>query len=236
MKAAALFIFALFLSLTVHGLVLFAPSRSIPESVTEIETYRVNLAQMPARNVGNEKPEEKPVSIENQEKPKSPQDSVKPRTPETRKAEPSDDPEEEKTTDSLLHEDLDQATDGRKQVPITNTVRWTDSRVPGIPNNSVPSPRIDYQRILDDLTRLLREHLHYPETARRKGIEGSLAVTFTLNTDGKNLDMDVSETSGSPLLDRAALRAISTIFPYPDPPDTPLRFTIPVTYRLTESE
>jgi protein TonB len=235
-RAAALFIIALLLSVAIHGLVLFTPSRSVPESFTGTETYRVNLAQMPARNVGYEKLEGKPVSIENQEKPKPPQDSVKPRTTETKKSEPTDDPGEEKTADSRFKKDLNQVTDGREQVPISNTVRWTDGRLPGTPDNFVPSPRTDYQRILDELNRLLRENLHYPEAARRKGIEGSLAVTFILNTDGKHLDMVVSETSGSPLLDRAAVRSISAIFPYPDPPDTPLRFTIPVTYRLTGSE
>jgi TonB family protein len=166
-KVRAFFIAALFLSLTVHGLVLFTPSRSVPKSVAEIETYRVNLARMPARNVDKEEPVGEAISGLNQEKPESPD---------------------------------------------------------------------DYQHILDELNRLLRDNLHYPETARRKGIEGSLEVTFILNTDGEHLDMVVSEPSGSRLLDRAALRAISAIFPYPDPPDTPLRFTIPVTYRLTGSE
>jgi protein TonB len=235
-KVRAFFIAALFLSLTVHGLVLFTPSRSVPKSVAEIETYRVNLARMPARNVDKEEPVGEAISALNQEKPESPDDSVKPRTTETRKSEPSDDPEEEKTADSQLHGDLDQVTGDGEQVPITNTVRWTNSRLPGIPSHSVPSQRTDYQRILDELNRLLRDNLHYPETARRKGIEGSLEVTFILNTDGEHLDMVVSEPSGSRLLDRAALRAISAIFPYPDPPDTPLRFTIPVTYRLTGSD
>ena len=96
--------------------------------------------------------------------------------------------------------------------------------------------KLNPTRILGELNRLLHEHLRYPETARRKGIEGALAIRFTLNTNGTATDVVVSESSGSHLLDRAAVRAISDIFPYPEPPDTPLHFTIPVTYRLAQSE
>jgi protein TonB len=238
-RVRTLFIATLSLSLAIHALILFALPYSYSKPANHNETYRVNLIQMPVQTALSKKPETIPVSAVNQEQTKPQEVPAEPRTEDTNKRELTDSvkqSEGKKTTNSQLQKDLEQATESQAEVPTTDSVRWTNRRSPMIPSDSVPSPRTDYQRILDELNKLLQEHLHYPETARRKGIEGTLSITFTLNTNGEATDVMVSESSGSHLLDRAAVRAISGVFPYSDPPDTPLHFTIPVTYRLTEPE
>ena len=42
----------------------------------------------------------------------------------------------------------------------------------------------------------------------------------------------ILQSSGSKTLDRAALKAIAALLPYPDPPAETLRLTIPVTFAL----
>lgn len=248
MKARTLFIGSLSLSLAIHALILFKTPWSLSKPASRRETYRVELIQKPVKTGGNEEPETTPVSTVIQAKPKPREDPREPRIAATMKYELSDDvkereqsqviqgSEETNTADSQLQQEPDQATDSQKEVRTVNSVHRSNSWPAGAPRSSFQIQSDDYQRILDELTRLLHKHLRYPEIARRKGIEGALAITLTLNTNGTATDVNVSESSGSHILDRAAVRVISDIFPYPDPPDTPLHFTIPVTYRLTGSE
>jgi len=238
-RVRTLFIATFSLSIAIHVLILFALPHTASRPSRQNETYRVDLIQESVKKPGKEEPQTIPVSTGNREKPKPQEDSAKHQKVETKKHKLTEDIEssqEKKTADSLFKQDFDPATERREEVRTINSAYLRNSRSPIIPSNSVPSQRTDYQRILDELNRLLQEHLHYPETARRKGIEGTLSITFTLDTNGEATEVMVSESSGSRLLDRAAVRAISGIFPYSDPPDTPLHFTIPVTYRLTESE
>jgi protein TonB len=216
-KASVLFFGALFLSIAVHGLILFTPQRSITGSVPRAESYRVELIQKPTQTVEKKEPEAKP---------EPPGDAEKPELPETI--------EKEQTADSQLPQERRQITDHEREVLGTINTYWTNTRSSRVPANSGSSNRSEYHRILDELDRMLRETLRYPEVARRKGIEGAVAVKLTLNTNGEASNLVVAESSGSRLLDRAAVQAISAIFPYPDPPGAPLHFTIPVTYRLTE--
>lgn len=50
----------------------------------------------------------------------------------------------------------------------------------------------------------------YPPAARRRGIEGRAVVRVRVGADGEVLTVDLEQTSGSELLDRAALGAIQT--------------------------
>jgi protein TonB len=50
----------------------------------------------------------------------------------------------------------------------------------------------------------LAAHKTYPEQARRRGEEGTVAIRFTVNRAGRVLDVDVVRGSGSAVLDAAA--------------------------------
>ncbi|MBM3255662.1 MAG: energy transducer TonB, partial [Candidatus Omnitrophica bacterium] len=74
----------------------------------------------------------------------------------------------------------------------------------------------------------------YPNEAKLKGWEGVVKVKFTLAEDGRVKDIDVSESSGYPLLDAAAILAIKDASPYPFPQDYPgeeVELVLPINYR-----
>jgi protein TonB len=58
----------------------------------------------------------------------------------------------------------------------------------------------------------------YPPAARSRGTEGQVLIAFTVDSQGRVLDANVASSSGSSLLDRAALKAIKDAQPLPPPP------------------
>jgi protein TonB len=225
-KAQIFFTGSIFLSLAVHALVLFTPSISIPKPPVRNEPYRVKLIQ-------------KPVATAIQEKPKPRKNPEKSHTKVANDREPAEDVEEKELTnaaESQPRQNPDHLAKNQAELRTVSSAYRTNRRTPVIPRSSNRTSTNDYQRILGELNRMLHAQLRYPEVARRRGIEGAVAVTLTLNTNGSASNMIVSDSSGSRILDRAALRAISDIFTYTNTTDTPLHFTIPVTYRLTDSK
>lgn len=81
----------------------------------------------------------------------------------------------------------------------------------------------------------VRQHLQYPESARRDSIEGRVILTFVVERDGTTTDFKVVR-SVHPALDAEALRLLSTM-----PRWIPgrqngvalrVKYTYPVTFRL----
>lgn len=56
---------------------------------------------------------------------------------------------------------------------------------------------------------------HYPIQARRRGIEGELRMLVALESDGSIREVNILQSSGYSLLDRAALRVVYLAAPYP---------------------
>lgn len=73
--------------------------------------------------------------------------------------------------------------------------------------------------------------------ARRGGIEGTTVIRGSLNRDGSLRQCAIARTSGSSLLDSAALRAVKSVSRFPPmPPElegNELVFELPVTFRLS---
>lgn len=55
---------------------------------------------------------------------------------------------------------------------------------------------------------------NYPEAARRQGIYGSLRLTVSIFADGKVEKVEIDKSSGSKLLDQAAIRIVEMAAPY----------------------
>jgi len=89
-------------------------------------------------------------------------------------------------------------------------------------------PAIDYelintQRNLEanwqgNLFKRLAKFKRYPEGAKRRGIEGTIKVKFTVNTLGKVLNVVLITSSGNESLDKAAIELIKRAEPLPAPP------------------
>jgi len=61
----------------------------------------------------------------------------------------------------------------------------------------------------------LESFKHYPTSARRRGIEGAVDVSFRLNDDGRAEDMQLVSGSGYSILDDAALSTVRRAEPFP---------------------
>ena len=77
---------------------------------------------------------------------------------------------------------------------------------------------------------------NYPRIARRRGMEGQPVIDFTLDKRGRLTKVDLAQTSGYRLLDRAALEAVHNGAPYPEiPPPLKIdsfRFKLPISFVL----
>lgn len=78
--------------------------------------------------------------------------------------------------------------------------------------------------------RVARE-LVYPALARRRRWRGRALVAFTLRADGSVGAIEIRESSGHPLLDDEAQRAIRRAAPFPAP-GVELLVVVPVTFQL----
>ena len=83
--------------------------------------------------------------------------------------------------------------------------------------------------------RKVEEAKDYPLAARRMRIEGTSTVRFTLLPDGSNGAIDLKRSSGSSILDDAAVSAIRRALPLKPPAaagNTPLQLDIPIAFSL----
>ncbi len=72
----------------------------------------------------------------------------------------------------------------------------------------------------------------YPEAARRRGTEGTVRLAFRVGPGGELLSSRVAASSGSTLLDRAALALLASVFPLANPAGRELALELSVRYSL----
>jgi protein TonB len=58
-------------------------------------------------------------------------------------------------------------------------------------------------------------NLNYPDEARLKNLEGRLRMSVRINADGEMLDMQITSSSGAPILDEAARQILRMSQPFP---------------------
>jgi protein TonB len=68
------------------------------------------------------------------------------------------------------------------------------------------------------IKQLIESQWQYPELALRYGLQGRLALEFTIGASGRLERLRVVRSSGSQLLDEEALRAIKAAAPFPPIP------------------
>lgn len=89
------------------------------------------------------------------------------------------------------------------------TQRTGVSRPRPKPDGDLPPSRTnDY---FAALLKAIEAHKVYPRRAQRLGIQGRVRVAFSLLADGRIADVRVGSSSGSSLLDRAAMEAVSAV-------------------------
>ncbi len=80
----------------------------------------------------------------------------------------------------------------------------------------------------------LRRARRYPSEAKRERLRGQVRVSFTITSNGGVSSLRVSRSSGSSILDRAALETVRRAAPFPPIPDGAGRaswpFTVPIDF------
>lgn len=87
-----------------------------------------------------------------------------------------------------------------------------------------------------DVLAHLRHFQHYPEWARRDGIEGTIWLRARVSRRGDVLRTEIERSSGHIRLDAAAARLVARASPLPPPPASAFAITdlrLPVEYRLS---
>lgn len=88
------------------------------------------------------------------------------------------------------------------------------------------------------LASALQARFRYPRRAQKRGWEGTVVISLRILPDGQLTDIQVANSSGVPVLDRAALRSLSEVsisrhVAWLDGRE--IDMLIPVEYRLTDS-
>ena len=85
---------------------------------------------------------------------------------------------------------------------------------------SLDDRRPQFLDYLARLKRRIQREWSYPEEAQRLGLFGELLLVFTVNKEGSLLNLRLVQSSGFPLLDDEALRAVRAAAPFdPLPPE-----------------
>jgi periplasmic protein TonB len=80
----------------------------------------------------------------------------------------------------------------------------------------------------------LQAHKTYPEAARRDGVEGRVVVRFVVDGGGEVQEVSILHSSGSALLDEAAIGLLrGAHLPRPPPAPGGISLTLPIRYSLT---
>ncbi|MEP2437969.1 MAG: TonB family protein [Roseibium sp.] len=85
------------------------------------------------------------------------------------------------------------------------------------------------------VARKLRRSLRYPSAAKRKRLSGNVHVSFSVDSSGRASRIRVSRSSGSSILDKAAIETVRRASPFPKiPPEAQRKrwaFTVPLAFR-----
>ena len=107
-------------------------------------------------------------------------------------------------------------------------VNWSSSSRNSAPVSLNTSDPV-YVTYFTKVKQLILARWEYPELALRYGLEGRLAVEFTIGANGQLERLRVVRSSGSHILDEEALRAIQAAAPFPPIPSwiqpNPLRIS-----------
>jgi protein TonB len=183
------------LSLALHGFVFFGwagsnPSASLPKPENQPLT-KVKLTRMVTAP-----PQRVPVPVQRQE-----QKVVEKKPVETP---PVPVPQQEAETIAEVQE-------GEEN--ITHETEKEEGETIASPEYTETDGNREYEELLAYISGLIRQNLLYPQMARRRNIEGVVGVQFEIGIDGGLVSVRVNHSSGSSILDRAAVSLIEKICP-----------------------
>ncbi len=79
---------------------------------------------------------------------------------------------------------------------------------------TIEQPRFNKEDYIADAKRRIAKHKFYPNSAKRRSIEGRVALTIGINPNGTLRFVRITHSSGSKILDDAALNAVHAASPF----------------------
>jgi len=129
---------------------------------------------------------------------------------------------------------------GNKQIPRipliedTGIAKWQDETETS--SDSVPPSAerpVAVERAYTDLVqRRIETVKQYPKRAQRRNEQGVVKIVFTIGNDGEVVSVNILTSSGSRLLDGAAIDAVKKASPFARPPNGSMIIQLPIRFEL----
>jgi protein TonB len=214
--SSTVLVLALALSMALHFFFLrFVIPKTTPEE-EPVKTFEVSLRY--------EKPP--PVRVEQPDRREVRGEAKKVKSPQVEVEEPVPQPEPEITErviESGMEAEKDPESAGGESAFETVITRGEETG-----RNDA------YEKALFELRSRIIARKIYPQAARRRNIEGEVVVFLRLDQGGELVDLKVRRSSGSTILDKAALSLIEKVIPYEHGLEGGLAVEIPIRYSLTD--
>jgi len=130
----------------------------------------------------------------------------------------------------------------RAEAPVRRTqepARTQTRRAAAPPASSASrasAPRVSPARWQSKVVAWLNRHKRYPRSARSRGEEGTVQVSFTINASGAVTGARIARSSGNSALDQAAIDMVRRASPVPAPPPqiarSSMSLSVPVSFNL----
>jgi protein TonB len=102
----------------------------------------------------------------------------------------------------------------RDQIASLGSGEWAEGQGSAKQTIDLDNREPHYVDYLALLKRRIERVWGYPPEAANHGISGDLLLIFTLNKSGSLIDLHLIRSSGFPVLDEAAIRAVKLAAPY----------------------
>ena len=108
-------------------------------------------------------------------------------------------------------------------------------------NDNLTRPKIELsateqrnvlREFLNGIKKMIESKKKYPPAARNAGIEGRSGIQMIVSKDGQLVDLKIYESSGSEILDNAALESVRDALPFPPIPEEVNREKIEIKFHL----
>jgi periplasmic protein TonB len=212
-------------------------AEAIPAEPSEV----VREVFEPVKPVKETPPEPKPVAKVEPKPVKKPVEAKKPVEPKRKKAakKPAEKPAEKKTADAKPKKKATKAgsgganqADARRGAADGAEAGTTAAK--GKKGKTASSGNASVSNYPGKVVSQLRRAVYSPAEARAKRLKGEVQVSFTVSANGSVGGVRVVRSSGSPILDKAALETVRRAAPFPAIPSDAGRsswpFTVPLAF------
>ncbi|MDR0662828.1 MAG: energy transducer TonB [Spirochaetaceae bacterium] len=199
MKKNSVFSVMILLSLALHGFVLLGRAESKPNAPPP-EPENWPLTKVKLTRMVKPPPKSVPAPIQQQEK------KVIEKKPVETPPEPA--PREETETKAEIVAEAEAGDEA-----MSGETYGMEGEAIAAPEYSETDGSGEYEEFLAYISSLISQNLLYPQMARRRNIEGVVRLQFVIGKDGSLVSARVDRSSGSSILDKAAVSLIEKICP-----------------------